>query len=167
MQIEKASKAALEALMGLYRSCGQHLQSQGILQWGDFYPEKKQVAQDIEQGNLYLGRLNGILCAAVTLDFVQPSGYAAVNWRYAEPAWVVHRLAVAPSFQGRGLAQQMMQFAEQQGPARGAKSIRLDTYSLNPRNLRFYERLAYERTKEVVFLGEPWTAPFLCFEKAL
>jgi len=93
--------------------------------------------------------------------------YRAVEWigvtgnnRY------VHRLAIHPEFQGRGFARRLMDFAEDISRSQGVDSIRLDTFSQNLRNQRFYERRGYVRLGPVYFPQQS-TDPFYCYELLL
>ena len=81
----------------------------------------------------------------------------------------IHRLAVHPSFQGKGIGQKLMEYAETYGRATGYISIRLDTFSLNERNQRFYSSLGYKKLDESnnVYFPNQSGDPFYCFEKLL
>ncbi len=78
---------------------------------------------------------------------------------------VVHRLCVDPAFQGQGIAEQIMIYGEKIARERGYASIRLDAYSSNPRAVRLYERLGYQKVGSVTFPRR--TLPFYCFEMIL
>ena len=90
---------------------------------------------------------------------------------YKEVAWLspnsknlyVHRLAVHPEHQGKGYAQQLMDFAENYARVNGFTSIRLDTFSRNKRNQRFYEARGYKKLEDIYF-PEQSTYPFHCYE---
>ena len=81
----------------------------------------------------------------------------------------IHRLAVDPSFQGSGIGQKLMNYAERYGREKGYISIRLDTFSLNERNQRFYTSLGYKKLdhNNNVFFPDQSEHPFYCFEKIL
>jgi ribosomal protein S18 acetylase RimI-like enzyme len=76
---------------------------------------------------------------------------------------VVHRLMVHPAFQGRGIARELMEFAERVALNRGCGVIRLDAFAMNPQALRLYRALGYREAGEVKFRK----GAFLCFEKRL
>jgi ribosomal protein S18 acetylase RimI-like enzyme len=76
----------------------------------------------------------------------------------------VHRLCLLPAFQGKGLAKQLMQFAEEYAVKNKYSSIRLDTYSKNFIALNLYDSLKYRRAGDVSFRAGK---TFHCFEKML
>ena len=75
----------------------------------------------------------------------------------------IHRLAVHPKMQGKGYAQQLMDFAESYAKQNNYISIRLDTFSKNFRNQRFYEQRGYVRLENVYFPQQSQD-PFYCYE---
>jgi ribosomal protein S18 acetylase RimI-like enzyme len=78
----------------------------------------------------------------------------------------IHRLAVHPKNQKQGIARQMMDFAENFGKKKGMESIRLDTFSQNPRNIKFYRKRGYKKLGDVYFSKQS-KDPFHCFEKLI
>jgi hypothetical protein len=59
-----------------------------------------------------------------------------------------------------------MDFAEIQAKKTKASSIRLDTFSQNIRNQKFYELRSYKRLGEIYFPKQS-TYPFYCYELVL
>jgi len=57
-----------------------------------------------------------------------------------------------------------MDFAEAFAATHQFQSIRLDTFSQNPRNIRFYEARDYKRVGDVYFPKQS-PFPFHCYEK--
>ena len=78
----------------------------------------------------------------------------------------IHRLAVHPNSQKQGVARQMMDFAEAFSIREKMISIRLDTFSKNPRNIRFYKARGYNKLGDVYFIKQSQD-PFHCFEKVV
>ncbi len=77
---------------------------------------------------------------------------------------VIHRLCVHPDWQARGLARQLMDFAENHARTQSYASIRLDAYKGNPRAIAFYEKRGYQRVGQARFPRRP--LPFDLFELA-
>jgi ribosomal protein S18 acetylase RimI-like enzyme len=98
------------------------------------------------------------------LNEMQSPEYAQLSWQRSNPL-VVHRLCVRPDRQGSGAARQLMDFAERFAAQHGYDSIRLDTYSGNPRAITLYERRGYRLAGYVRFRRRK--LPFLCFELLL
>ena len=136
----------------------------GISQWDDTYPSRAVVESDIAKGTLYVLEEAGVT-ACITLDSIQDPAYARVAWTIPEPVLVVHRLCVDPTAQGRGLARELMTFAEAFAREHGYRGIRLDAFSGNPRALNLYRHRGYSDVGEVFFPRRD--LPFRCFERAV
>jgi ribosomal protein S18 acetylase RimI-like enzyme len=78
----------------------------------------------------------------------------------------IHRLAVHPNLQGKGYAQQLMKFAEHYAQENNVLSIRLDTFSQNKRNQKFYELRGYKKLGDIFFPKQS-KHPFHCYELVL
>jgi ribosomal protein S18 acetylase RimI-like enzyme len=116
------------------------------------YPNRFIIWNDIHNGTLYGLNQSETVIAAVVVDEKQSSRYESLNWvdRQGNPA-CIHRLAVHPEFQGRGLGKTLLQFAEQQAFDQTCTSIRLDVFSANDTAVRMYERAGYERIGTIRF----------------
>ena len=75
-------------------------------------------------------------------------------------------VVVHPSFQGQGFAQELMAFAETYSKTNSYTSVRLDTYSQNKRNQRFYEQRGNVRLGDIFFPKQS-SHPFHCYELVL
>ena len=93
--------------------------------------------------------------------------YNNVKWLTKdEKNLYVHRLAVDPMFQKKGIGKLLMDFAEEYGINNGLKSVRLDTFSKNDRNNKFYRSRNYIQLDDVYFPNQS-EFPFHCYEKIL
>ena len=72
----------------------------------------------------------------------------------------------ASNFQGQGIARQLMDYAEAHAQQEKCTAVRLDTFSKNPRNQRFYKARGYQQLGDVFFPKQS-EYPFHCFEKIL
>lgn len=153
-------------VMFLFRSVTQHLQQQGIHQWDRYYPNRFVIASDLKKNNLFGIKIDEQVVAVVVLDTKQSSKYTALKWsdRQGEHA-CIHRLAVHPNYQGRGLGKRLLRFAESLAVEQGKSSIRLDVYTRNASALGMYSRAGYEQRGEVLFPFRKM--PYMCFEKLL
>jgi len=68
--------------------------------------------------------------------------------------------------QGQGYAQKLMTFAENYAIENNYASIRLDTFSQNKRNQKFYELRGYKRLGNIYFPKQS-EHPFYCYELVL
>ena len=168
MQIKTCSLAQFGEIEVLYRTCGIDMLKKGFDNWGDFYPPKEVIEEDLKNETIWGLFVDEELAGVIVLNAIQPTQFETINWAYNLPlVLVVHRLAIAVNQQGKGYAKQLMKFAESYGLQEGYGAIRLDAYSINENLLKFYERLGYQRTKEAIYLGAEWQHPFICFEKRL
>ncbi|NJO70142.1 MAG: GNAT family N-acetyltransferase [Bacteroidetes bacterium] len=128
------------------------------------YPSRQIFEDDINNGWLYGYYEGAELCGCIVLNNVQSPEYADITWKRpdANPL-VIHRMCVAPSWQGKGIAKQLLSFAESFASANNHSSIRLDAFIHNPLATRLYIRNDYEKRGQVRFRkGE-----FYCFEKII
>ncbi|MEW6111191.1 MAG: GNAT family N-acetyltransferase [Thermodesulfobacteriota bacterium] len=162
MDITVATLQDLPAAMDLISACVRHMESQGIFQWDDIYPDKGKLQKDIELYSLYVARADGRVCGIMALDEYQDPEYATIEWAYGgEKILVVHRLAVDPLLWRQGIATRLMDFAEQYAEARGYTAIRLDAFPQNPSSVALYEQRGYRNAGIVRFRK----GLFYCFEK--
>lgn len=165
-EIRAAGERDIAEVMALLYVCRRHLESRGIYQWNDAYPNEEVVREDVAGNRLFVAMLGSDCVGAVTVDGRQPPEYRTLAWRCGhDDAAVVHRLAVRPAWQKRGVGRLLMDFAEDIAIEGGVGSIRLDAYSGNPRALAFYERRGYRKVGEIFFPKRE--LPFHCFEKIL
>ena len=90
--------------------------------------------------------------------------YAPIKWLTPNKNNIyIHRLAINPNYQGKGYAQQLMDYAEKWTKENNFSSVRLDTFSQNPRNQKFYELRGYKRLGNIYFPKQS-EHPFYCYE---
>ncbi|MFC5448892.1 GNAT family N-acetyltransferase [Paenibacillus aestuarii] len=154
----------LPEALDLYRTVTDRLRQQGIHQWDRYYPNRFVIKQDIAHGCLYGLRGQGRIIAAVAVNRQQSDKYAGIHWSDVQgnPA-IIHRLAVHPSAQGKGIGKQLLEFAESHARNKGYTSVRLDVYSANPSAVSMYERYGYTHKGEIQFPFRK--APYFCMEK--
>jgi len=140
------------------------MENNDIYQWNEHYPSKEAFEKDIDRGELYILKDKGHLVGTIVISTFMDEEYRPVNWLTPNDNSVyIHRLAVHPDFQGKGFAQQMMDYAENQAKKRGFVSVRLDTFSQNKRNQKFYEARGYKKLSDIYF-PEQSEYPFHCYE---
>ncbi len=166
MQVRLATLADVPAIMALVRRVVPLMRAAGNLQWDDVYPNAEVFCCDVQLEQLWVAELEGHIAgvAAITID--QEPAYAAVGWDINELAIVVHRLAVDPAFQGRGVAVALMQQAEVVARQRGTRILRVDTNTNNAATQRMFPKLGYQFAGEISLPFRPGLR-FLCYEKRL
>ena len=163
IEIREASIADVEPVLGLVRACIAGMRSQGIDQWDDVYPDRGTIEGDVHGSTAVVAIADQTLAGFAVLNEHQEPEYGKVPWTFTSRAAVIHRMMVAPSIEGRGVARALMTFLERCATVSGYSSIRLDAFVNNARAVRFYERCDYRRAGQVRFRK----GDFYCFEKAL
>lgn len=163
--IRKARQEDIPRLKKITAACAKHMIAQGIFQWNEYYPSVAIFEHDIAQENMYVFEQEKTIVGCVMLSFKKDAFYNSIAWKTPEKKHLyVHRLAVHPDFQGKGIAQKIMDFGEAYAQQNDCLSVRLDTFSKNPRNNTFYQTRAYQRVGEV-FFSQKSPHPFYCYEK--
>ena len=165
--ISKGELHELNALLKLTRACGKHMRDNGIDQWDENYPNLEIFKEDVKNKSLFVIEDNelvlGCICISLKIDDV----YKDVKWLTPNSNNVyLHRLAIHPNFQGQGLALKLMEYAEDFTIKNGCVSIRLDTFSQNKRNQKFYELRGYKKLGDIYFPKQS-EYPFHCYELVL
>ena len=165
LSIVLASERDIDRVMTLVAACIDDMRSAGIEQWDDVYPDRQMMLQDARDGSLYLASVDQEpLVGTLVVNDVQSPEYLDVPWTMTgDRIAVVHRLMIDPRYQRRGIARELMRFAEQRAEALGCDCVRLDAYSKNPGALELYHRLGYHDAGSVTFRK----GVFRCFEKRL
>jgi ribosomal protein S18 acetylase RimI-like enzyme len=162
-RIREASENELDTVLDVVRAAIRHMESRGIYQWDEIYPDRVTLQRDIEKRHMQVIEVEGQVAGLVSINQEQPPEYQNVSWRYQGRAMVIHRLTIHPDHQRQGLANQMMEFAERMAEKHGYDTIRLDAFTQNPEAAGLYEHLGYEKAGTVRFRK----GDFFCFEKPI
>ena len=138
MIIRKANKVDLENIMKMYKSCVKGMITNGIDQWNDTYPNIEIISQDLEVMTYYVAEIEGEIIGGINIDQNQDETYLAIDWKDKSNSFlVVHRLGVKEENWGEEMGKRLMNFVEDLVVEKRLKSIRLDTYSGNPKAMEF------------------------------
>jgi ribosomal protein S18 acetylase RimI-like enzyme len=162
--IRKATHQDIDSILEITKACASHMKSQNIFQWNEYYPNKKAFTNDVEKNELYVLERNNQIIGNITISIYMDEEYIPVTWQTPNKNNIyIHRLAVHPNHQGKGYAQQLMQFAENYSKENNYTSVRLDTFSQNERNQKFYELRGYKKL-EAIYFPKQSEYPFYCYE---
>lgn len=165
--IRKANAPDIDTLMTVTQACAKHMISKGIFQWNEHYPNQYAFENDIKQDQLYVLEVDGVVIGSIVLSNHMDDEYIPIRWLTKnDKNLYIHRLAINPEHQGKGYAQQLMDFGEQFAIENNYASIRLDTFSQNKRNHKFYELRGYKRLGNIYFPKQS-EHPFYCYELVL
>jgi len=157
----------IDHILDITKCCAIHMIKNGIYQWNEYYPDKSTFVKDAQNKELYVYCENEKIIACISLCNKIDDVYIAVNWETNNSDNLyIHRLAVHPNFQKKGVGKALMDFAEKFAREKNYSSVRLDTFSMNKRNLKFYESRGYQRLEEIYFPKQS-EFPFYCYELIL
>lgn len=143
--IRRGTLDDIPQIMQIVRAVVPIMEAVNNFQWGShnkfgvFYPNEESFTQDVNDGTLWVvesdtdlpsGESSVVAVAALTVD--QPEEYIAAGLDLSIPAVVPHRLAVHPAFQGHGLANLLLDKAEDLAHQCGWTRVRIDTCARNP-----------------------------------
>lgn len=165
--IRKAAHSDIGSLLSITQACAKHMISKGIYQWNENYPDKSTFETDINRGELFVLEYEKELVGCIVISTFMDAVYMPVKWLTENTNNIyIHRLAIDPKHQGNGHAQHLMDFAENYAITNTYTSIRLDTFSKNTRNQKFYARRDYKRLGSIYF-PQKSKHPFYCYERVL
>ena len=166
MLIRRATVADVPAIVALVQAVVPLMNASGNYQWTSEYPNEAIFRQDIARQHLWVAELAGRVAGVAALTQDQDPEYVDANWDVTEAALVTHRLAVAPSAQGQGIAQALLLQAEHEAQALGLRVLRVDTNSENAATQRLFPKLGYQFAGEIKLAFRPGLR-FFCYEKRL
>ncbi len=165
--IRAAKINEIPQILRLTKACAQHMIGKGIFQWNEHYPSNEAFLNDVKRKELFVLEHQTEIQGCITISSLMDEEYASVQWLTpTKNNLYIHRLAVLPDLQGKGKARLLMDKAERKARDEQAASIRLDTFSENKRNQRFYEARGYQKLGAIYFPKQS-THPFYCYELVL
>ncbi len=165
--IRLAKLSEIEEIMAITRACAAKMVANNIYQWNEEYPNIEAFRKDVARDELFVLLINNNISACITISSEKDEEYNAIDWLTPDGNQIyIHRLAVHPTFQHQGFAKELMNFAEKLSVEKKAVSVRLDTFSKNKRNQKFYEARGYQRLGDVYFPRQT-KYPFHCYELVL
>ena len=167
IKIELARTNELDRIKCIAEACAKDMINNNIFQWNENYPSKDVFKDDIENNSLYVCKSGSMVIGCIMLCSEKDKVYKDVNWLTKDyKNLYLHRLAVDPSFQKNGIGRLLMDFAEKYAKNNEYKSIRIDTFSKNKRNNKFYRSRKYVQLDDVFFPMQS-EFPFHCYEKII
>ena len=166
MIIRKANKADLDNIMLMYKSCVKGMLANNIDQWDATYPNTGVIMEDLIAQSYFVAEENSIIIGGINIDQNQDKTYLEIDWEDKSDSFlVVHRLGVKEEYWNKKIGKDLMLFTEKLVKERRMRSIRLDTYSGNPKAMEFYRRLGYTELGTINL--KPNKNEYYCFEKII
>lgn len=167
MIITKPIKEDIPELLIVTKACAQAMIANGIYQWNENYPSYEAFEKDIDLDQLWVLKDADTIIGSVVVSEKIDDEYKVIEWLTPNAKNIyIHRLAIHPNQQGKGLAQKLMDFAEAYAKTNDFVSVRLDTFSVNKRNNAFYKKRGYQKLGDVYFPKQS-EYPFHCYELVL
>tara|TARA_R110002049_G_scaffold181169_5_gene348245 strand:- start:3995 stop:4495 length:501 start_codon:yes stop_codon:yes gene_type:complete len=165
--IRPAKILEISDIQTITKACAAFMVERGIFQWNEQYPNKQAFVYDIVRNELFVLEIDAIIVGTIVISTHMDNEYEPITWLTQNQNNIyIHRLAVHPEHQRKGYAQEMMTFAEKYAKEKGFVSIRLDTFSQNKRNQKFYEIRGYKKLGDIYFPKQS-DYPFHCYELVL
>tara|TARA_B100000902_G_C27320019_1_gene923769 strand:- start:5567 stop:6070 length:504 start_codon:yes stop_codon:yes gene_type:complete len=153
-------------IMLMYKSCVNGMIKSGIDQWDYSYPNIDVITQDINKKNYFVAEINKEIIGGIAIDKNQDREYLNISWiNESNRFLVVHRLAVKEDMWNHKIGKKLMVFAEEKAIKNNFHSVRLDTYSGNPKAMNFYKNIGYIELGSINL--KPNKNEYYCFEKIL
>lgn len=167
LMIRKATLKDISTILLITKACAKSMIEKGIYQWNEHYPNKNALINDVARNELYVLEVNENIIGSIVISNLMDGEYEPIKWLTKnENNIYIHRLAIHPGNQRKGFAQVLMDFAEKFAIENNYSSIRLDTFSQNKRNQKFYELRGYKRLGDIFFPKQS-KYPFHCYELVL
>ena len=144
MRLCLAETSDLPELEAMYGGIVQKMEQDGIRIWDDVYPVCA-LGGDIERGQLYAVRENGVIVSAFALSGSH-DGADCVQWRDGQgAAMYLDRLGVDAGHARRGFGRRALALASAIARERGARFLRLFVVDRNRPAINFYEKNGFVR----------------------
>jgi len=135
MILRKARPEDLPEILRILEEAKITIGALGIDQWQKGYPNEASIREDLEKKRSYVAEAEGTVCGTFVLVTDEPT------YRVIDGAWLsgtenreyyaLHRVAVACSHRGTGVAEAIVAHAKKEAKRRGFISLRIDTHEGN------------------------------------
>lgn len=131
--------------------------------WNEYYPGMQQIREDVDSNNLFLLKSDGNIIGAISI--VPENELDGLDcWKIKDGKIAeIARVAVAPEYQGRGLALKMAGEIENVLKSRDYPAIHLLAAKVNIPACQTYRKAGYQLRGECDMFGHRYYA----FEKEL
>ncbi|OBX24277.1 MULTISPECIES: GNAT family N-acetyltransferase [Bizionia] len=165
--IRKGTTQDIDAILEITKACAIDMISKNIQQWNSQYPSRSAFKNDVARNELYVLEEAKKIIGCLVLSTKMDAEYETIGWLTPNSNNLyIHRVAIHPDYQGKGWARKLMDFAENIANKNEFTSIRLDTFSKNARNQKFYELRGYKKLGSIYFPKQS-EHPFYCYEFVL
>jgi len=144
--------------MEIIEDAQRFLKQSGVDQWQNGYPTREIYEDDIKRGCCHVFIVEGSVAGVISVFLEPEESYAGIEdgkWLSGDTEYAVfHRMAVGNSYRGRGIAGQMLSFAENIAIEHGYFSLRGDTHRDNKTMRGLLERCGFIHCGTIYLNGE-------------
>lgn len=150
-----AEIADLEEIMTIIADAVGRMLREGKQQWDETYPTSQHIATDIRNSDAYVIENERSVIAYGAVVFTGEEAYESLRgaWLSDQPYVVVHRMAVAQTLQGRGLARIFLESTESLAQSKGIGSFRIDTNFDNFPMLHLLDKCGFTYCGDIRYSG--------------
>ncbi|MCO4345600.1 GNAT family N-acetyltransferase [Staphylococcus agnetis] len=166
--IRHATFDDIDTIVNLTEDAKILMDQDGNPQWDHRYTLKTHFETDIQSDNMYVLEEDGIIKGFIVIDQKVPDWYNDIDWPISiSNAYVIHRLVASAQY--KGVAQQLFDFAFDIAHSHQVGVILTDTFSLNARAQRLFEKNGFIKTGEMTSNEFPFDKgePFYAYYKNL
>ncbi len=163
--IKPAQAKDIKRIWEILQQAIQRRKLDGSNQWQDGYPNPKVIQSDIDKRAGYIIQQDEVIIGYFTVLINDEPEYKNIEgkWLSNGDFIVVHRVAIADEFIGKGFARKIFEHLEELANNYNINSIKADTNFDNLPMLKLFESMGYTYCGEVHFRGTPRKA----FEKLI
>lgn len=169
--IRLGKKEEIDQIMECIYDARKYLKASGSTQWNGplGYPSVNTLLDDINNNICFVCVRDGIICGVAAFAGVEEEyNQKAAKWKTSGDKYTtIHRIAVIDSYRGKGVAKELLLYAEEYAKSIGNISIRIDTHPKNEVVQGLVTKLGYEYCGEIIYSRIPVEPTRLIYEKIL
>ena len=166
IQIRKGVYSDLDFIEEIINLVIPIMNSNNNFQWTfNVYPLRSDIEKDLNNEILYVAYdINDKVVGCIALDQNCPIEYKDAGCDLNEKCIVPHRLAVHPSFQGKGIALKLMNKAIELAIENEYKYVRVDTNIINDKMQNMFTKMNMNCCGNIKLIGKPEDQTYVCYE---
>ena len=166
MSFVLVTPSELAEVYALYQAAIEDMHARGLYQWTwGRYPRESILAEDVALNRLYWMENEGRHVAVFAVCVGQGVEYDDIPWQYGIRPVCLHRVAVDPSQNRKGMGREIVAFAKAEGLRLGCDCFRVDTYEQNERAIKLFSGATLREAG--TFRLPRYPDAFHCFESPL
>jgi ribosomal protein S18 acetylase RimI-like enzyme len=150
--ISQASYDDVEEILDLWLEAAKWIQSKGINQWPDSF-SIQSVEKRLNISEIYIVKQKDTIIASLAIQWSDKLIWKELD---NDQSGYIHRLIVRRAYSGRGIGNQLLEWAGEYIKANGKSFIRLDCMADNEGLNQYYSKIGFNYKGRVE--GKGWAA---------